>query len=383
MKPAPSSRCWAEIDSGALRHNFRLLRSLAPPPQHRVIAVVKADAYGHGVSGVAPVLARAGVAVLAVANLTEAGAASRFAPRTDVLILGPMLPWEMEEAVRHPRWMFTISSKAEAQHLARAARRVGRVARIHLKVDTGMGRVGSFPEEALALLQQLRHHRALRIEGLFSHLATAEEDLAEARRQREALHRVVEETRATGLTIPHVHLQNSAGAIRLSVVPWLDMIRCGLSLYGVGCPAAAWKQRFGSRGLRPVLAWKTRVVLVRDVPSGTPISYGQTFRARRKMKLAVLAAGYADGISRKLSNRGAVLIRGHRCPIVGRVTMDMIVVDAGRATGVRPGDEAVLIGRSGRERLTAEEVAAWAETIPYDTLCRISARVPRVTAGAH
>jgi alanine racemase len=369
-------RTWADIDLRALVFNLKRIRSLVGGCE--VIGVVKADAYGHGMFAVAQALAREGVKTFAVANIREAEIASKAVPKADVLILGPLLAEEYPELVSHPRWMCTISNGQEFQTLSKEATRQRKQVRVHLKLDTGMGRIGAFPQEMLKLFEKMDESRWIKAAGLFSHFSSADTDQDQSLSQLRLFENFIRELEKHGFPIPPLHIQNSAGTIRLSAQTISDCVRPGLSLYGVATPLHSWKKRFGNQPLRPVLSWKTRVALIRDVPGGTTISYGCTYRTRSRTKVAVLSAGYADGIFRKLSNRGRVLIAGKRCPILGRVTMDMIMVDVSKVKNAKWGDTAVLIGKSNNDEITADEFSQWAETNPYEVLCNISKRVPRI-----
>ncbi|MBI4027194.1 MAG: alanine racemase [Verrucomicrobia bacterium] len=376
MKSPNILRCWAEIDLAALAFNLKRIRSLCG--KHvEIIGVVKADAYGHGLFAVARSLAVAGVRTLAVANILEARAASLAAPDADILLLSPLLPDEIPDAIRHPRWLPTLSNGMEFAALEKAAACLRKQIRAHVKLDTGMGRLGAFQDEILQLLRRASRSEWITVAGLYSHLASADTDRDDSLRQVRRLQDFCAFASRSGFHAPPLHLQNSAGILRLRPFDSIVAARPGLALYGIPQPWAAWRRRFGMRPLKPVLSWKTRVTLVRDMPRGATISYASTFRARRRMRIAVLAAGYADGVSRKLSNRGEVLIRGRRCRILGRVTMDMTMADVTEVPNVRWGDVAVLIGRSGREEITVLDVARWAETNAYESLCNISKRVPR------
>lgn len=375
-------RSWAEIDLDALAFNLRRVRSLRKGAKP-VIPVVKADAYGHGLHAVTARLWREGIRIVAVANIQEAMGVSRAAPGMNVLLLSPLLPEEIEELPHHPRWLATLSSPSELKRLEQAAARQCRKITVHLELDTGMGRTGAFPKELLALLQRLQTSQHVKVGGLYSHLAAADTSRDESVRQLARFRQFGDRLRQSGYSLPPQHFENSAGSIVLpassSRAPGSPRgVRFGLALYGVPMPRSAWSRRFGPCPLKPVLTWKTRIGLLREMPAGTTISYGCTFRARRRMWIAVLCAGYADGISRKLSNRGAVLIRGQRCRILGRVTMDMVVVDVSRVAQVCWGDDAVLIGGDGAGKIPAAEFAEWAETIPYEVFCGISKRVPRI-----
>jgi alanine racemase len=369
-------RSWADIDLHALTFNLKRIRSLAG--RREVIGVIKADAYGHGLFGVAQALAQQGVRTFAVANLIEAQIASKAVAEADVLILGPLLAEEYAELVTHSRWTCTLSSEQEFQALEKEAASQRKKVRAHLKLDTGMGRIGALPNEMLKLYEKISDSRWVKIASLFSHLSSADSDHPESLAQLQKFQNFTRELEKRGFSIPPIHIQNSAGTLRLTALDIADYVRPGLSLYGVASPLSSWQKQFGKEPLHPVLSWKTRVALIRDIPAGTSISYDRTHRTRTRTKVAVLSAGYADGIFRKLSNRGQVLIGGKRCPILGRVTMDMIMVDISKVKNVKWGDTATLIGKNNGDGITAQEFAQWAETSPYEVLCNISKRVPRI-----
>ncbi len=360
-------RSWVEIDLGALRHNFGVFRGLAGPGVG-IMPAVKADAYGHGLGLVAPELAKAGAAMFGVASAAEGIDLRRLGVKTPVLILGACLREEWEEVVRRG-FAAVVSDAGELGWAAAAARKTGRTARAHLKFDTGMGRLGVWHEQAAALARAAAGTRGVRVEGLMTHFACADTDPAF---NREQWRRFLAAVFACGPALAGrggvlVHAANSAGALGFPETHG-DMIRPGIALYG-SAPLAAWRRR-----LRPVLAWKAAVVLARTVGAGRTLSYGAAFRAKRRMRVAVVAAGYADGYPRVLSNCGVVVLRGRRCPVVGRVTMDQILVDATRAGGVEAGEAATLVG----EGAPVEELAERAGTISYEILTGIGRRVPRV-----
>lgn len=356
-------RCWIEIDAGALGHNLGVVRRFAGP-KAGVMAVVKANAYGHGV---APVVRRlkGEVEMFAVACLDEAREVRALDPETPVLLLGPSLPDE-RAAVVGEGFIPVISNVEEARAYAALGSGARPVA-VHLAIDTGMGRIGVWEEEAAAFCREAAALGTLRIEAVASHLPCADEDEAFTAAQigrfealADALVREFFPRNA-----PRRHLLNSAG-ILLQRGGAGDLVRAGLMLYGVS-PLPEMAEL-----LRPVMAWKSRITLVRDIGPGRGVSYGRTFVSERPMRVATVSAGYADGYLRALSNRGAaVLIRGRRCPVLGRVTMDQIVVDISRMgaeESPQPGEEVVLMGRSGGEAVTAAELAAKAGTIPWEIL---------------
>ncbi|HPA16934.1 MAG TPA: alanine racemase [Verrucomicrobiae bacterium] len=365
---ATGMRCWAEVDVGALRHNLRALRRIAGRGMG-LIPAIKANAYGHGVGIVGPVLAReGGVSMLGVANVSEALEVGRLGVRTPILILGACLKDEVGEVIRGG-FEPMISSVEEVGWFDAAARRAGCRARVHVKVDTGMGRLGVWHEEAMGLLEKVAEAKALRMAAVCTHFACADSDAAFTRRQWGRFEKV---RAMVGRRWPAVrfHAANSAALLGFPEMR-SDMARPGIALYG-----ASPSRRF-SGSLRPVMTWKVRVTLVREVEPGRTLSYGATFTAPRRMRVAVVAVGYGDGYARAWSNRGTMLVNGRRCPVVGRVTMDQTLLDVTRAGDVRPGDPVVLMGPG----LPVEELARGLKTISYEVFTDIGGRVSRVAVG--
>lgn len=363
----------AEIDLSAIAANVALACRLAGP-ETRVMAVVKADAYGHGAVPVARVALGAGATWLGVAIPEEAVPLREAGIACGILVLGPIAPDQADLVAAHDLDQ-CVSDQAQAEALDRAARARGRVLALHLKVDTGMGRVGLRPREVRRVAEKIWALPSVRLAGLMTHFADAEAD--EPGFAREQLVRFAEAARelaAAGIPAPLRHAANSAALLFLPEAR-LDLVRPGIMLYG-------YHPR-GPRGgpespLRPALRLRTAISQIQDVAQGESVSYGRTFVAPRDLRVATLPVGYADGCGRLLSNRGRVLIRGQRVPIVGRVCMDMTMVDVSGFPDVRVGDEAVLIGRQGADEITADEVAELQGTISYEVLCRIGPRVPRV-----
>jgi alanine racemase len=332
------------------------------------MAIVKANAYGHGAGPVAQALADR-VEMFGVANVTEAEELRRHVPDAAVFILGPALPDERDR-IAAARFIPTISTVEEARAFAALAGTDPLP--IHLKLDTGMGRIGIRENEAVTVARKIQALPGVTITGLASHLPVADEDDAFTRDQLARFYHAVAELRPLGLDQPIVHVENSAGIIGYPAQAG-DMVRAGLMLYG-SAPLPDFQPR-----LRAVMTWKTRITLVRDVPAGQGISYGRTFLAPTPMRVATLAVGYADGYQRHLSNRGAeVLIRGRRCAVLGRVTMDQIMADVTALSGVEAGDEVVLIGRQGAEEILAAELAQKSGTIPWEIFTGVGRRVDRI-----
>ena len=358
-------RAWVEVDPEAVAHNMRVAQRIVPESQ--VMPVVKANAYGHGMKTIAHRLEREHPAFFGVANADEARALEEAGMITPPFLLGPVPPQEREEVVQKG-WGCTVSSMEEARHLASLAKMGERQVRVHLALDTGMGREGFQPEELGEILPQLVNLDTLYVDGVMSHCPAADEEEKFTREQIELFGRCVEEIRQY-VRPRFVHISASAGLLGYQV-PMANMVRPGLMLYGVApvpCPAA--------QELRTTLRVLTRVTLVRDLPAGHGVSYGRTYITPRPMRVATLGIGYADGWRRHLSDTGvAVFLHGTPCPLVGRVTMDQIMVDVSEAGDVIAGDVAELIG----QHVTVQEVAQRAGTIPWDIFTGLGQRLPRV-----
>lgn len=373
MLPPWARPTWAEVDLGAISHNIQLIRQIVGP-QRSIMAVVKADAYGHGARQVAKAALRAGADWLGVA-FPEEGAELRDAGITaPIVVLGPVLPPQLS-LVLEKNLAVSISSIDLAQALEQEAAKKKLFAKVHVKVDTGMNRLGIPADQALDFLRKLGSLPHLRMEGLYTHLATAEEPDSEfAREQLMRFLEVDRKARASGITIPFRHVANSAGLLAMEEPGRLELVRPGIMMYG--CFPNPW--RWNSLPLRAALAWKTRVAHLKNLKAGQSVSYGRTFVAKEPMKVAVLPLGYGDGLPRSLSNRGKVLVRGCLAPVVGMICMDMTIVDVTNIRRVEVGDEVVLLGRQADQEIRAEEMARWAGTISYEILCGLSKRVPRV-----
>lgn len=360
-------RSLAEIDRGALLHNLGVLQGRAGAGV-KIMAVVKADAYGHGAEAVAGAL-EGRVAMFGVANVREGLELRAAGLKTPIVLLGPALAGE-RPAVAAAGFVPTVSSLEEAA--AYSALDGSTPLEIHVKIDTGMGRIGIWQEEARPVVRAICALPGVRVGAVATHLPVADEDDAFTAAQLERFQNLVEELRADGLGAAFVHAENSAGVIGFSSMAG-DMVRLGLSLYG-SAPRPGLPEP-----LQPVMTWKTRVVLVRKMGAGRSLSYGRSFVTERPMLVATLAVGYADGYRRTLSNRGAaVLIGGRRCAVLGRVTMDQILVDVSELPGVEAGEEVVLMGRQGAEEITAAELAQWAGTIAWEIFTGVGPRVARV-----
>ncbi len=370
----------ASIDLGALAENYAEAERLAAG--RGVIAVVKADAYGHGAVPVARRLVAAGCERLAVATVAEGAELRAAAVRVPILVLGGIHDAAEAADAAALDLVPVIQHAGHVPLLAKVARERGRPLAVELEVDTGMARMGVAPEDVAALAATFVRDGALVLEGLYTHLACADEvDLGSARRQLGLFREVLAGLGSRGLAPERVHVANSgglvAGAELAEALPReVNAVRPGLLLYGVQ-PSAS---RAGLARLRPVMSLRTRVANVRHVRRGDPVGYGATFRAKQRGRIATIPVGYADGLPWSLGNRGQALLRGRKVPIAGRVSMDLVTLDVGELP-VEIGDPVLLFGESAeppRERLLVEAQAEAAGTIPYELLVRVGRRVPRV-----
>jgi alanine racemase len=358
-------RCWAEIDRSALRHNAKAVRERIGSAQ--MLAVVKADGYGHGMVGVAQALADDAQS-FGVANLDEAIRLRAALPHP-IIILSPALPQE-RLTIAERGFIPSISTLDEAEDFNRLAG--DPPVAINFKVDTGMGRMGVPENEALDLFKRVSALRPIRIHSVSTHLPVSNEDAEYTREQLVRFGKIVKQFRAAVTGDYKVHVLQSAGTLAFNEEIF-DMVRAGIMLYGIS-PLPEFQKLF-----QPVMTWKTRIGLIRDMPKGSSISYGRTFIAPRKMRIATLTCGYADGYPRHLSSRdAAVLVHGQRCPLLGRVTMDLMMVDVSKIENALVGDEVVLMGRDQNEEIACAELAEKAGTITWEITTRVGARVRRV-----
>lgn len=371
------SHSWVSIDLDALRHNVRLLASRVPPTTE-LIAMVKGNAYGHGAVPVARAACTAGARRLGVATLAEGVELRRAGLTAPILVLGG---YHQEDAEAYFVYQLTpvIGDPAALQDLELRARRLRQEIAVHLHVDTGMGRLGIAPRKAGFLASNLMRASYLRLEGVSTHLATAdEEDTSFTQLQVRRFRQALEKIQAEGIPPGLVHVANTAALLRFPEVLSYQAVRPGIGLYGIS-PGPACDQ--ASRGLAPVMSWHTRVVRVERMSPGSFVSYGRTHRVTEETQIATLSAGYGDGYPRALSGRGEVLVGGRRLPIVGRVTMDHFMVDCGPLSRVRVGDTATLLGRDGDQEIRAQDLADRIDGIPYEIPTGVAPRVERVYQG--
>ena len=359
-------RTWAEVDLDALESNFQAARNHLP--QHmKLLLTVKANAYGHGAVTVAKTL-EGKADYFALAAMDEAVQLRKAGIRTPLLVLGPVVPGDYRRAAQY-NVALAVSSLEEAKAISAQGRQIT----VHFALDTGMSRIG-FPctEEAAKEIAEAAKLPHLNPEGLFSHFALADsKDKSYVNFQTENFRRM---RKLIGVEFPICHLYNSAALVELK--PEFDMAREGIILYGLLPSDEVELSRIG--GVKPVMQLRSHVSFVKTLPAGTPVSYGCTYVTCRESRIATVMAGYADGVPRLLSNQGQVIIRGVKAPIVGRVCMDQFMVDVSHIPGVCAGDVVTIFGTDGSETITADEVAAQAQTIGYELVCGIAPRVPRV-----
>jgi alanine racemase len=359
-----------EVSLGRLTENFRAIQAAVAPAV--VMPIVKANAYGHGLVPVARHLASLGARALGVAFLEEAVALREAGLTLPVLVMGGILGDQIPLFLRHGL-ILTASSIDKVRQIDQAARELGVTARVHLKIDTGMERIGVHYYSAQGLLERASDCRHVTVEGIYSHFANADAaDLTSAGVQLARFLEVLTWYDKRGVTPPLRHIANSGAVLQLPE-SHLDLVRPGILLYGV-YPSDEVQRTIT---VQPVLSWKSRVVYFKVVQPGHPVSYGSTWQSDHPVRVVTIPVGYGDGYFRALSNVAQVVIRGKRYPVVGRVCMDQIMVNLEWGSAYN-GDEVVLIGEGNGERITCEDIAGWAGTIPYEVLTNINTRVPRV-----
>ncbi len=374
VEPGLKFSTWVEIDLDALTHNIEEVRSRIGGAL-RVMLVVKADAYGHGAVEVARAAVEGGVDMLGVATLHEGIELRQAGVDAPILILSPPMENETAGVVEYDL-SCTIPSLSIARALSRASAATGKTATVHVEVDTGMGRSGVLLDEAMPFVAAVAKLPGLALEGIFTHFPSSDEDLEFTRGQVDRFRELLSRLERKGVDAPLRHAANSGAVLGVpsSLETPLNMVRPGIVVYGLR-PHAPMAD---DMDLRPVMGFKSSIAQVRDLPEGHPVSYGRTYTTPRPMRVAVVPVGYGHGYSWRLSNAGEVLIRGRRAPIIGRVTMDVTMVDVDALPEVEVGDEVVLFGKQGDEEITVDEVAGRVGTINYEVICGIGKRVTRV-----
>ncbi|MFE1746205.1 alanine racemase [Coleofasciculus sp. H7-2] len=374
-------RAWVEIDLAALAHNVRQLRRFLSP-KTALMAVVKADAYGHGAITVAEVACQAGASWLGVATIPEGIQLREAGIQAPILILGASNTPEQVRAIAHWNLQPTICTPQQALVFSETLGQAQGIAptrslSVHVKLDTGMSRLGTPWQQAAELVALVQRLPQLKIASIYSHLATADSpDPTVMRQQRDRFEEAIALIKTTGMTPPRLHLANSAAALSDLSLHY-DMVRVGLATYGL-YPAPHLKPAIN---LKPVMQVKARVTQVKNISAGTGVSYGHQFVASRDMRLAAIAIGYADGVPRNLSNKMQVLLRGQPVPQIGAITMDQLMLDVSAIPDLQTGEVVTLLGKEGNVQISADDWAATLGTISWEILCGFKHRLPRVAVG--
>ena len=376
MRPPPQARCWADIDLATLERNLRRIKA-GLPQGVQYVAVVKADAYGHGIQPVVSRLMQCGADMFAVANVAEGAQIREIGSGWPILVLSPVLPGE-EEALLEYELIATLSTQEEAQRFNQFAKQSGSTLPVHIKIDTGMGRAGIWHEEAFTLLETFQTFEHLRVDGLYTHFADAPNNSEFTEQQRQLFLKTTANFRRnySARTQPLlIHADSSSSLESTGRNSPVNAVRVGLLQFGV---PPSDESVLAKVKTEPVLTFSTQVGLTKKLPSGTGISYGQTYILKRESIIAVLTAGYGDGVPLASSNKAYVLINGQKCKILGRVTMDQTIVDVTKVAQVKPGQIATLIGTDGNASISLTQYADFSDSIPYESLCSITKRVQRV-----
>ena len=365
----PARPTWIEIDKTAIAQNTKLLKA-AIGPDVALMAVVKANAFGHGAVAVSTTALLNGASYLGVATVNEATDIREAGIDAPMLVLGYTPAWVAQQAVRY-NIALTLYDIDMARSYDRVAREMNATIRVHVKIDTGLGRLGLLPDQAIPFFRSLRNLHNLHVEGIYTHFSSADSDPDYTRAQLQTFHDVIDPLQASGYQFQYIHAANSAAALQYPETRF-NMVRTGLAMYGL-MPGVLLPT-----GFRPALTWKTTIAQVKKLPAGSFVGYGNTYRTRETERIAVLPVGYADGFRRAPQNWGYVLVAGKRAPLVGRVSMDQAMINVSDIPDVAIGDEVVLIGTQGDETLSVDMVATQLGTSSYEVVSTLLARVPRV-----
>ena len=365
---------WADVDLGAIEYNYAQVKRLVGK-NVMLMVVVKANAYGHGTVEISQALEKMGVAYLGVATTDEAVRLRDHGIKTPILILGSVLPEEVKIAKDRDITLTLCSHEIlnEIKRLTKHDTDSDTKVRVHIKIDTGMGRIGVWHEGALSFVKDVANEKCIALEGVYTHFSSAGRDEFFTNYQIESFEHLLISIEKNWIKIPLRHAANSIATVDFKRAH-LNLSRPGLIIYGM-YPKHTFPKLIK---LKPAMSLKTKIVFIKDIPPGRSISYGRTFITQKDTRIATLPIGYADGYHRNLSNKAEVLVRGQYAPVVGKVTMDQTMIDIGHIKGVKIGDEVVLIGKQGRHEIRIEKLARLAGTIAYDFICSISNRVPRI-----
>ncbi|HLF18754.1 MAG TPA: alanine racemase [Candidatus Omnitrophota bacterium] len=362
---------WVEVDLSAVRHNFAVIKRLAGS-KSRILAVVKAEAYGHGMDRIAKILDKLHAGYLGVSDVQEGIRLRKLGIKGPVLLFESTLPQQASAICDH-HLIPTVCTRELASALNRCAQRAGRRVKVHVKVDTGMGRLGVWHADAFSFIEQVSRLPYLIIDGIYTHFPAADTDKKFTQRQIRQLHDLVRKLDRKGIIIPTIHASNSMGLAGYRT-KMLNLFRPGLMLYGL-YPQARLKKLIS---LKPAMSVHSRIIFLKRIEKGRSISYGRTFIAKAAMTVATIPIGYSDGYPRLLSNKADVLVGGKRCRLLGRVTMDQIVADVTKVKGARLGTPVVILGKQSSHTITADELAAYANTISYEIVCSLGNNIPRI-----
>lgn len=364
---------WAEINLGAVKYNLNQIRKIVST-RMEIMPVVKANAYGHGISQISKVLVANGIKYLGVATIDEAIKLRNEGIETDIsiLVLGNMLEDEARVAIENDITL-TLCDNVLFEVIVKIAKILNKKPRVHVMVDTGMGRIGVWHEKAYEFIKEVHKNKYIELEGIYTHFASAARDAMYTKFQIESFEGVISKLKEKGIKPKYRHAANSIATIDWDVHN-MNLVRPGILLYGI-YPKKEFKKAIK---LKPVMSLKTKIVFLKDIPSGRSISYGRTFIAQKPTKIATIPIGYADGYGRILSNRGEALLRGELVKVAGIVTMDQTLLDVGEVKNIRVGDEVVLFGSQGEATISIEKISRLAKTIPYEILAGITNRVPRL-----
>ncbi len=376
MTHSPLPRAWAEINLTHFERNIEKIKSVLPGSV-RYIAVVKADGYGHGVGHIVERLLQCGIHDFAVANVREGSDVRYIAPQSEICVLGPTLPEETETAIAD-HLTLAVSDVAEAEALNALARSRGERISVNLKIDTGMGRMGVWHESAEELIQRILTLPALELRGVFTHFSSADTSEEYTQLQRERFLVAIEKIPPEIRKNLQIHADNSAGLESFSRKEPFNAVRVGILQYGLPPASGTF---FSEISPSPVLAFRSRIGLIKTLPAGTAVSYNRTKILSRETRIAIVTAGYGDGIPTAAGNRAQFLVRGKRVPVIGRVTMDQTLVDISDVPAARIGDVVTLIGEADGAQIRMEEFCDWGDCIPWEALVSITKRVPRIYSG--
>jgi len=364
------------VDLSALKRNLKIIRSQLTRPDTQILSIVKADAYGHGMTAVAKVLRHEGVDFFGVAAIDEAVKLRDVCPKERILVLGSFHPTQVPAYIRC-RIIPTVSSLEDLDALEKQLNGAAQPFPVHVKIDTGMGRLGVWHADAMDFFIGAKRRKRILVEGIYTHFANADHrDKRLTGRQMTLFKAVIRGINSLGFYPRFIHTANSLGFLRFKGAH-LNLIRPGIILYGMN-PCALYPP---PKGIRPILELKTRIAFLKVAEKGRTLSYGSTYKVSQKTLIATLPIGYSHGYRIGFSNKAFVVIRGRKCPVVGRVTMDQTLVDVGHVPGVRRWDEVTLIGKNGRVQVQAKDLAKIIQTIPYEITCGIHSRIPRIYKG--